>query len=94
MTRVPSAEVTQQMSRTLLSSLVFRVMDVLEPELIWVDGQCYRFYEKSVWKNIHTSAPYMEDKESENYSEEELSGIDIEIKTYDAYFKHSFRVPK
>lgn len=67
-------------------------MDILEPELIWVNGRCYRFYENSAWKSIHTSAPYMEDKESV-CSEEELES-DIEITAHDTCFKHSFYVPK
>lgn len=70
------------------------IMDILEPELIWVDGRCYRFYEKSVWKSIHTSAPYMEDKELEVGSEDELSETDIEIVSQNTCFKHSFYVPK
>lgn len=67
-------------------------MDILEPELIWVNGRCYRFYESSAWENIHASAPYMEDKESV-CSEEELES-DIEIVACDTCFKHSFYVPK
>lgn len=67
-------------------------MDVLEPELIWVNGRCYRFYESTTWKNIHTSAPYMEDKESVCSNEE--SETDIEIVPYNSWFKHTFYVPK
>ncbi|KAG5309442.1 ASCC1 protein, partial [Acromyrmex insinuator] len=67
-------------------------MDVLEPELIWVNGRCYRFYENTAWKNIHTSAPYMEDKESICSNEE--SETDIEIIPHDTLFKHTFYVPK
>nr|XP_012234026.1 PREDICTED: uncharacterized protein LOC105678895 [Linepithema humile] len=69
-----------------------RIMDVLEPELIWVDGRCYRFYESSVWKNTHTSAPYMEDRES--VCSEEESETDIEITFNDTRLQHSFYVPK
>ncbi|CAL1684825.1 unnamed protein product [Lasius platythorax] len=67
-------------------------MDVLEPELIWVNGRCYRFYESSAWKNIHTSAPYMEDKESVCSDEE--SETSIEIVPHNGRFKHTFYVPK
>ncbi|XP_011704169.1 PREDICTED: activating signal cointegrator 1 complex subunit 1 isoform X3 [Wasmannia auropunctata] len=67
-------------------------MDVLEPELIWVNGQCYRFYESTAWKNIHTSAPYMEDKESVCSNDD--SETDIEIVPHGTSFKHTFYVPK
>lgn len=68
-------------------------MDVLEPELIWVNGRCYRFYESSAWKNIHTSAPYMEDKES-LCSDEESETSNIVIESHNGRFKHAFYVPK
>ncbi|XP_011632959.1 activating signal cointegrator 1 complex subunit 1 isoform X1 [Pogonomyrmex barbatus] len=68
------------------------IMDVLEPELIWVNGQCYRFYESTAWKNIHTSDPYMEDKESICLNEE--SEPDIEMVSHGSCFKHTFYVPK
>jgi len=67
-------------------------MDVLEPELIWINGQCYRFYESNVWKNMDTSTPYMEDKEL-IYSGDE-SDPDVEIIPYGTSFKHTFYVPK
>lgn len=67
-------------------------MDVLEPELIWVNGRCYRFYESTAWKNIHSSAPYMEDMESDCSNEE--SETDIEIVSHDTRFEHTFYVPK
>lgn len=70
-------------------------MDVLEPELIWVNGRCYRFYESSVWKNINTSAPYMEDDNESVVCSEEESDADIEIVPHnDTQFKHTFYVPK
>lgn len=67
-------------------------MDVLEPELIWVKGRCYRFYESTAWKNICTSAPYMEDNESICSNDE--SETDIEIVSQDSRFEHTFYVPK
>jgi activating signal cointegrator complex subunit 1 len=67
-------------------------MDVLEPELIWVKGRCYRFYESTAWKNIQMSAPYMEDKESVSSNDE--SETDLEIVSHDTSFKHTFYVPK
>lgn len=67
-------------------------MDVLEPELIWVNGCCYRFYESSAWKNIDTSTPYMEDKES--VCSDEVSDTDIEIVPHNGQFKNTFKVPK
>ncbi|KAL6447880.1 hypothetical protein ACFW04_000157 [Cataglyphis niger] len=67
-------------------------MDVLEPELIWVNGCCYRFYESSARKNIDTSAPYMEDKESVCSDEE--SDINMEIVSCNGQFKNTFKVPK
>ncbi|XP_029164380.1 uncharacterized protein LOC114935663 [Nylanderia fulva] len=75
-----------------IKHIAFYIMDVLEPELIWVNGRCYRFYESSAWKNIHTSAPYMEDKESVCSDEESETSIVIE--SYNGRFKHTFYVPK
>lgn len=67
-------------------------MDVLEPELLWVNGRCYRFCEKTAWKNIQTSAPYMEDKES--ICSDEESKTDIEIVSHHSGFKHTFYAPQ
>ncbi|XP_071566997.1 activating signal cointegrator 1 complex subunit 1 isoform X3 [Temnothorax nylanderi] len=75
-----------------MKHIAFYIMDVLEPELIWVNGRCYRFYESTAWKNIHTSAPYMEDKESMCSNEE--SETEIQIIPHDTCFKHTFYVPK
>ncbi|EZA56279.1 activating signal cointegrator 1 complex subunit 1 isoform X2 [Ooceraea biroi] len=66
-------------------------MDVLEPELVWINGRCYRFYESSAWKNMDTSAPYVEDEEL--VSSEDESDTDIEIVSCGTMFKHTFYVP-
>ncbi|XP_011883478.1 PREDICTED: activating signal cointegrator 1 complex subunit 1 isoform X2 [Vollenhovia emeryi] len=81
----------QQLLSVRIKRIALCRMDVLEPELIWVGGQCYRFYESTIWKNIHTSAPYMEDKESVCSDEE--SETDIEIVPHDTTFTHTFYVP-
>lgn len=70
-----------------------RMMDVLKPELIWVDGKCYRFFESTAWKNINASVPYMEDKDSA-CSEEDSENDDLEITFNDSKLQHSFYVPK
>ncbi|XP_050464679.1 uncharacterized protein LOC126858419 [Cataglyphis hispanica] len=75
-----------------IKRIAFYIMDVLEPELIWVNGYCYRFYESSAWKNIDTSAPYMEDIESVCSDEE--SDTNMEIVSCNGQFKNTFKVPK
>lgn len=70
----------------------FHLMDILEPELIWINKRCYRFYESSIWKSIDTSKPYMEDEQS--ICSEEESEIDIKIIPHNTGFKHAFYVPK
>ncbi|XP_026669307.1 activating signal cointegrator 1 complex subunit 1 isoform X2 [Ceratina calcarata] len=71
-------------------------MDILQPELIWVDGRCYRVYEnvKRVQDACNLS-PYVEDDDQTacNDSEEEYdSGIDIV--PHGSRYKHTFSVAR
>ncbi|KAJ8681231.1 hypothetical protein QAD02_017018 [Eretmocerus hayati] len=70
-------------------------MDILEPELIWVEGRCYRFCDKYAWSNDKNLEPYEEEfYDPDVYSSEEESGDDpIEVVPFKGNnFKHSFYV--
>lgn len=68
-------------------------MDAVKPELIWVEGRCYRFLEGSA--NTLNMTPYIEDDDQLDYEEEETHDTEIEIVPYGASkFKHTFSVPK
>ncbi|OAD55577.1 Activating signal cointegrator 1 complex subunit 1 [Eufriesea mexicana] len=70
-------------------------MNVLNPELIWVDGRCYRFLGNT--ELSHSRDPYFEENYQMDYkdSEDECYDTDIEIVPYGATtFKHTFYVPK
>lgn len=70
-------------------------MDVLKPELIWVDGRCYRFFESDAWTNTNVMDSYMEDDFQADYTDEEASDFNIEIVPHEeSKFKHSFHVAK
>ena len=70
-------------------------MDILKPELVWVDGRCYRVLENT--NRTNDVSPYFEDN---NYQLDDKDAEDeydsnIEIIPYgSAKFKHSFHVPK
>ncbi|CAL7941907.1 unnamed protein product [Xylocopa violacea] len=73
------------------------MMNVLNPELMWVDGRCYRILENTGWSDANNISPYVEDNCSSDFkdSEDEYSDTDIEIEPYgSARFKHSFHVAK
>ncbi|XP_003705532.3 activating signal cointegrator 1 complex subunit 1 [Megachile rotundata] len=72
-------------------------MNVLKPELIWVDGRCYRLLANTEWSNARNLSPYVEDNCQLNCNdyEEEHYDSDIEIVPHGASkFKHTFYVPK
>ncbi|XP_076180561.1 thymidylate synthase isoform X2 [Ptiloglossa arizonensis] len=71
-------------------------MNVLKPELIWIDGRCYRFFgnKESDTCNI---VPYVEDNYMEDHEacEDEYDTTDIKIEPHGATkFKHTFYVAK
>lgn len=71
-------------------------MDVLKPELVWVEGRCYRVYE-SVKQNqdARNLSPYVEDDEMGCNDSEEEYDSDIEIVQYGSTrYKHTFHVAK
>ncbi|XP_076236508.1 activating signal cointegrator 1 complex subunit 1 [Calliopsis andreniformis] len=70
-------------------------MNILKPELIWVNGLCYRFLDNSEGRSSHNISPYIEDENQFgciDYDEE--SSTDIEIVPFDTKYKHTFKVPK
>lgn len=70
-------------------------MDVLKPELIWVDGRCYRFFDSNAWTNENNLDTYLEDDYQADYTDEEACDSNIETVPYDdTRFKHSYHVPK
>ncbi|KAL2715647.1 activating signal cointegrator 1 complex subunit 1 isoform X2 [Vespula squamosa] len=70
-------------------------MDVLKPELIWVDGRCYRFFESEAWINKNNMDSYVEEDYQADYTDEESSDFNIEIVPHgEAKLKHSFHVAK
>ncbi|KZC07262.1 PREDICTED: activating signal cointegrator 1 complex subunit 1 [Dufourea novaeangliae] len=67
-------------------------MNVLKPELVWVDGRCYRMLEKTESDGI---VPYTEDDYFDHENQEEFNDADIEITPYgSSRFQHSFHVAK
>ncbi|XP_048269152.1 activating signal cointegrator 1 complex subunit 1 isoform X1 [Bombus terrestris] len=73
-------------------------MDILKPELIWVDGRCYRVLENIERTDARDIPPYFEDNNynlDDKDSEDEYYDTDIEIVPYGSTrFKHTFRAPK
>ncbi|KAI4499248.1 hypothetical protein M0802_005508 [Mischocyttarus mexicanus] len=70
-------------------------MDVLKPELIWVDGRCYRFFESEAWINKNNMDSYVEEDYQADYTDEESSDLNSEIVPHgETKFKTSFHVPK
>ncbi|XP_012256906.2 activating signal cointegrator 1 complex subunit 1 isoform X1 [Athalia rosae] len=73
--------------------------NILNPELVWIDGRCYRFNESSAWSKERGTATYQEEStylENDYDSgddEPSLQKIDIEA-TDGGNFKHSFYCPK
>lgn len=71
-------------------------MDILKPELVWVDGRCYRVLENT--KRTNDVSPYFEDNNyqlDDKGAEDECYDSNIEIVPYGSTkFKHAFHVPK
>ena len=71
-------------------------MDVLDPEVIWVDGKCYRFYESSLFSQEKEIGAYQEEEYEGNYSTEEedvIQNVNITNLPNGKYF-HAFDIPK
>ena len=72
-------------------------MNVLKPELTWVDGRCYRLSANTEWSNARNLSPYVEDNCHLDYNdyEDEHCDSNIEIVPYGgSRFKHTFHVAK
>lgn len=71
------------------------MMDVLKPQLVWVDNRCYRFFDSDAWSDMQSTAPYVEDNYPMDYQDEGESDDDIEIVPHkSSQFKHEFHVAK
>ncbi|XP_012274599.1 activating signal cointegrator 1 complex subunit 1 [Orussus abietinus] len=71
-------------------------MDVLHPQLVWVEGRCYRFFESDEWSKYRASATYEEEEyEPDINSADEFCNNDIEIVPFvGGKYKHSFYVAR
>ncbi|XP_034949757.1 activating signal cointegrator 1 complex subunit 1 [Chelonus insularis] len=72
-------------------------MNILEPELVWVDGRCYRFFDSNVWSSEETFSPYFEEynQKDDDIANETMDLNVIQIdKTNDGKYKHCVLVPK
>lgn len=70
-------------------------MNILKPELIWVEGRCYRFLENREWKSSHNVSPYIEDSDQFDDTDDDEYCNEIGIEPYKATkFKHTFHVAK
>lgn len=74
----------------------------LRPELLWIDGRCYRFGESGAWSKDRGMAAYQEDSmylendyESDDNQGDNSPGEEIDVQQVAAgKFKHSFYVAK
>ncbi|KAL7292945.1 hypothetical protein TKK_0013398 [Trichogramma kaykai] len=71
-------------------------MDILKPELVWVENRCYRFCDNSTWSRGKNLKPYEEEACFEpdyDVCNEESCEEPIEIEIYkENRFKHSFHL--
>ncbi|PBC27387.1 activating signal cointegrator 1 complex subunit 1 isoform X1 [Apis cerana] len=69
-------------------------MNILQPELIWIDGRCYRLFGNIERLSAQNISPYFEDNYQMDYKDSE-DECDIEIVPYESTrFKHTFHVSK
>lgn len=69
-------------------------MNILQPELIWIDGRCYRLFGNIERPSAQNISPYFEDNYQMDYKDSE-DECDIEIVPYESTrFKHIFHVSK
>ena len=68
--------------------------DILEPELVWVEGRCYRFCDKPAWSQGRDLGSYEEETcEPDCISNDEECDAPIEIvPARGNRLKHSFYV--
>lgn len=71
-------------------------MDVLKPELVWVGGRCYRFYESKMYSQNKELQAYREDEYEDNFdSEEEEKNENISITQLpNGKFSHLLDIPR
>lgn len=72
-------------------------MNVLKPELMWVDGRCYRLSANTEWSNARNLSPYVEDSCHLDYNDYEDEHCDSNIEIIPcggSKFKHTFHVAK
>ncbi|XP_033228166.1 activating signal cointegrator 1 complex subunit 1-like [Belonocnema kinseyi] len=71
-------------------------MDVLKPEIVLVDGRCYRFFDSTSWSQNRELGSYEEESFQATYdSDQEVCDGNIEIFAHSGgRYKHSFHVPR
>ena len=71
-------------------------MDVLKPEIVLVDGRCYRFFDSTAWSQNRELGSYEEETFQPTYdSDEDICDSNIEIVPHTGgRYKHSFHAPK
>ncbi|CAK9810796.1 Activating signal cointegrator 1 complex subunit 1 [Anthophora quadrimaculata] len=71
-------------------------MNILKPELIWIEDRCYRVLGNTKRSDSSNISPYVEDNYQLDFKDcEKEYDADIEIVPYKAtQFKHTFHVPK
>lgn len=70
-------------------------MDILQPELVWIDGRCYRFFDNNSWSHGKELGSYIEETYEPDYGsyDEESCDASIEIVPMNGNrYKHSFYV--
>ncbi|XP_032453042.1 activating signal cointegrator 1 complex subunit 1-like [Nasonia vitripennis] len=73
----------------------FKMMDILEPELVWVEGRCYRFCDKFAWSQGKEIASYVEESYEPDYGSNDEESCDASIEIVPSRgnrYKHSFHV--
>lgn len=71
--------------------------NTVRPELVWIDGRCYRFCESGVWSEERGRAVYEEESmyaENDYYSDDDSVGDEIDVQLDRGKYKHSFYIDK
>ncbi|XP_046736458.1 activating signal cointegrator 1 complex subunit 1 isoform X1 [Diprion similis] len=69
----------------------------LRPELVWIDGRCYRFCDSGAWSKDRGTAAYQEESmylEDDYDSDEDSASEEFDVQPYNGKFKHTFYLAK
>ncbi|XP_057327157.1 activating signal cointegrator 1 complex subunit 1 [Microplitis mediator] len=73
-------------------------MDIIKPELVWIEGRCYRFPDHTVWSSKQTCTPYEEDYDQmEDDMNNEVNSRDCDIAVEilkDGRYQHTVNIPQ